>query len=114
MQLKTLLNEEQKTDTEILAIAPQGKEDLLQMVERIAEEDSVSPDFPFLSDPELSVINRYGLFNSDGAGNGRYAVPHPATFVIDKEGTVRWGFVEVDYSIRPTNEMVLEALEGVH
>lgn len=111
MKLKALLSEQQKHDTEILAVSPDTKENLLQMMANIAEEDSVASDFPFLSDLDLAVINRYGIYNPDGAGGGRFEVPHPATFVIDKEGVVRWSFIEVDYSIRPTNEQVLEALE---
>ncbi len=113
MKLKTLLNEEQKHDTEVLAVSPDTKENLLQMMEKIAAEDSVASDFPFLSDLGLAVINRYGIYNPDGAGGGRYQVPHPSTFVIDKEGVVRWSFIEVDYSIRPTNEQIMEALEAL-
>ncbi len=114
MKLKTLLNDQQKHDAEILAVSPDTKENLVTMMDKIAAEDSVVSDFPFLTDIDLSVINRYGIFNPDGAGGGRYQVPHPATFVIDKEGIVRWSFIEVDYSIRPTNEMVLEALGELH
>ena len=114
MKLKSLLDENQKYDTEILAVSPDTKENLLQMMDKIAAEDSVRSDFPFLSDLGLNVINRYGLFNPDGAGGGKYEVPHPGTFVIDKEGVVRWSFIEVDYSIRPSNEQVLEALEALY
>ena len=113
MKLKTLLNEEQKQDTEILAVSPDTREDLLRMMDKIAAVDSVASDFPFLSDEGLRVIKRYGILNPDGAGGGRYQVPHPSTFVIDKEGVVRWSFTEVDYSIRPTNEQILEALEAI-
>ena len=113
MKLKTLLNEEQGHDTEILAVSPDTKENLLQMMDKIAAEDSVRSDFPFLSDPDLRVISRYGIYNPDGAGGGTYQVPHPATFVIDKEGIVRWSFVEVDFSIRPSNEQILEALATI-
>jgi peroxiredoxin len=113
VKLKELLTEEQKHDTEILAVSPDTKENLRTMMGKIAAEDSIASDFPFLSDIELSVINRYGIFNPDGAGGGRFQVPHPATFVIDKEGVVRWNFIEVDYSIRPTNEQILEALEAL-
>ena len=59
-----------------------------------------------LSDPEHTVIDRYGILNPESNG-----LPHPATYVIDKEGIVRWKFLEVDYRIRPTNEQVLEALK---
>ena len=114
MKLKTLLDQEHKFDTEILAVSPDTKENLLMMMDKIAAEDSVRSDFPFLSDLDLRVINRYGLFNPDGAGGGRYQVPHPGTFVIDKDGIVRWSFVEFDSSVRPTNEQVLEAVAAIH
>ena len=61
-----MLNEEQKHDTEILAVSPDTKENLLQMMDKIAAEDSVRSDFPFLSDIDLRVIKRYGIFNPDG------------------------------------------------
>jgi peroxiredoxin len=59
-----------------------------------------------LSDPDHRVIDRYGLLN-EGSKRG---IPHPATYVIDRQGKVRWRFVEVDYKLRPTNEDVLREL----
>ncbi len=79
------------------------------MVDRISADDSVLPDFPFLTDPGHRVIDRYGLFNQDDP-RGR-EITHPATFVIDRAGVVRWRFVEVDYKIRPSNEEILGVLE---
>ena len=55
------------------------------------------------------MIDRYGLLNPD---NPR-GIPHPTTLVIDRQGVVRWKFIEIDYRIRPTNEMVMEALQDV-
>jgi len=40
-------------------------------------------------------------------------LPHPATYVIDKSGIVRWKFVEVDCRVRPTNEQILAVLKGL-
>jgi len=51
------------------------------------------------------VIDRYGLLNPNGRG-----IPHPATYIIDKKGVVRWRYLEVDYKKRPGNEEVLKAL----
>ena len=62
-------------------------------------------DFPLLEDKNHKVIDRYGIFNPDGRG-----WPHPATYVIDKSGLVRWKFIEVDYRKRPSNEQILQAL----
>ena len=67
--------------------------------------DSVRTDFVFLSDSGHKVIDRYGLLNPASKG-----WPHPTTFVIDKRGIVRWKFVEINYKVRPTNDMILGAL----
>lgn len=76
------------------------------MVEGISAEDGVAPDFEFLSDPGHRVIDRYGLLNPFS----ERGIPHPTTFVIDREGEVRWKFIEVNYKVRPTNEMILAVL----
>jgi peroxiredoxin len=102
------LTDEQQNTTQILAVSVDGPEDLQKMVDRISMEDGILPDFPLLSDPGHQVIDRYGLFNPQDP-RGRQ-ITHPATFVIDMDGVVRWKMVEVNYKIRPTNEDVLNAL----
>ena len=78
---------------------------LLQMRNRIKDKPGVN--FPFLSDLDHHVIDRYGLLND----KANRPMPHPATFVIDKQGIVRWRFIEVDYKVRPSNETVLTELK---
>lgn len=79
------------------------------MIDRVAEEnDGLALDYTFLSDPDAGVINRYGLFNQDDP-RGR-AIPHPTTYVIDREGVIRWKMTEVNYRIRPENDDILAAL----
>jgi peroxiredoxin len=79
------------------------------MIDRVAGEHGRTIDFRILADPDHAVIDRYGLFNAES----RRPVPHPAVYVIDKEGAVRWKFIEVDYRIRPTNEAVMAALAEI-
>lgn len=105
------MTDEQQDYTQILALSVDGPEDLQKMVDRISLEDGILPDFPLLSDPSHQVIDRYGLFNPEDP-RGRQ-ITHPATFVIDMDGIVRWKMVEVNYKIRPTNEDVLNALSGL-
>jgi peroxiredoxin len=62
----------------------------------------------FLTDPGHKVIDRYGLLNPSGRG-----WPHPATYIVDKQGVVRWKFVEVDYRLRPTNAQILAVLRDL-
>ncbi len=78
------------------------------MIDRIAEEDGMLIEFQLLADPDHAVIDRYGVFNPDES-EGR-AVPHPTVLVIDKQGVVRWKFIEINFRIRPTNEDILAAL----
>jgi peroxiredoxin len=108
VQLKALLTEAEAAAIQMLALSVDPKEDLQRMVERISRDDGVLPGFPFLTDPDRAVIDRYGLFN-DSDPRGRQ-IAHPATFIIDTRGIVRWRFVEVDYRVRPSNEEVHRAL----
>jgi len=55
------------------------------------------------------VIDRYGLLND----KAQRPMPHPTTLVIDRQGIVRWGFTEIDYKIRPSNEDVLREVKKV-
>lgn len=109
-EMRSLLSDELKKDTELLVVSIDGENETKMAVTRIAKDDGVQPDFSFLSDPEHAVIARYGVLNPAGSRKG---IPHPATYVIDKKGVVRWRDVQTDYKIRPTNTAVLTALQSV-
>ncbi len=81
------------------------------MIDRVREEFEIDIAYTLLTDDDHRVIDRYGLFNPEES-RGR-PVPHPTTLVIDRDGVVRWKFVEIDYRIRPTNEDILEALAAL-
>jgi peroxiredoxin len=104
-----LLSDEEKRTTELLVVSIDPKPDLQKMADKISAPDGRKPDFPFLSDPGHRVIDRYGLLNMDDPRG----IPHPTTYVIDRRGVVRWKFTEVDYKVRPTNAMILQALRSV-
>ena len=85
------------------------------MAERQAKEQGGAPTFPLLADPDHRVIDRYGqlnpeLFKNESNPDG-YIVPHPAVFVIDREGRIVWKFTDTDARVRATNEQILQALE---
>jgi peroxiredoxin len=102
-----MFNETSIPDTVVLAITVDSKEDLRKVSDRFSAKESKSY-IELLSDPGHKVIDRYGLLNPNSRG-----LPHPATYIIDKKGIVRWKFVEVDYRIRPDNEQVLKALRSI-
>ncbi len=111
MELRALLPDDLKDETEIVTVSVDDREGMQLMIDRVAAEDGMAPDFIMLSDPDHTVIDRYGLFNENAPPNR--PLPHPATYVIDKEGVVRYRFVEVDYRVRPTNEDILEVLKSL-
>ncbi len=45
-------------------------------------------------------------------GDNSWELPMPATFVVDRDGIVRWASVDPDYTVRPEPEQVLEAVRA--
>ena len=93
---------------EILAISVDNQAESKGLVEMLRERFDGQFDVPLLEDKDHRVIDRYGILNPDGRG-----WPHPATFVIDPQGIVRWKFVELDYRKRPTHQEILRELEKI-
>jgi peroxiredoxin len=112
VKLQDLLTPAEKATTEILGVSPDKRPDLEKMAQKVLEKAPGQLAITLLSDPDLAVIDRYGLRNETAAQQGRL-LPHPTTYVIDAAGVVRWKFTEVNYKIRPTNEMILEALRQI-
>jgi alkyl hydroperoxide reductase subunit AhpC len=91
-----------------MAVSIDSHEDSKKLIKKLEERSPGEYDFPFLQDNNHKVIDRYGILNPDGKG-----WPHPATFVIDKQGIVRWKFIEVDYKKRPSNEQIRRELAKI-
>jgi peroxiredoxin len=105
------MTDEQKTTTELLAVSADDTSLLQIMVDRVTEEnDGKLIDYTLLTDEGGGVINRYGLFNTITQD---LPIPHPTTYVIDREGVIRWKMTEVNYRIRPENADILAALEEI-
>jgi len=81
------------------------------MLDRVAASDGRALEFPLISDPDHAVVARYGLLNQQDPQDR--PIPHPTVLVIDRDGVVRWKFIEINYKIRPTNEDILAALAEV-
>ena len=91
-------------EAEILAVSVDPPDKSLKLRETLKDQPGVN--YAMLSDADHRVIDRYGLLND----KSKRPIPHPATYVIDWQGIVRWRFVEVDYKIRPANEDILKEL----
>jgi peroxiredoxin len=64
--------------------------------------------YSILADPELRAIDAYDLRHPDGGQTGTIA--RSATFVIDKNGVVRWRDLTDNYRFRPQAEEVVAAV----
>ncbi len=102
------MTKQEKERVQILAVSIDSHEETKKFIQKLNERSAGQIDFPMLEDKSHAVIDRYGILNPDGKG-----WPHPSTYVIDKQGVVRWKFIEVDYRKRPTNEEILEALRKI-
>lgn len=108
---------------QLVAISPQVPDDSL------SENDISAMKFWVLSDQDAKVASRYGVawkvpdylaehmrvdrgLDLDAINNGDGSIlPIPATFIINREGTVTWRHVDVDYRTRSEPEDIITALK---
>ncbi|HKJ71719.1 MAG TPA: peroxiredoxin-like family protein [Gammaproteobacteria bacterium] len=120
--LKESLPAFREQGAQLIAVSPQKPGKSLAQV----KEDGLP--FEVLSDLDNRVMRAYNLFFrvpegmvrvyrdrlgldlADYNGDGRYVLPVPATFVIDREGIIRAAFARVDYKKRMEPAAILEAL----
>jgi len=69
-------------------------------------------DYPILSDPDLHVIDAYGLRHVGGRHEGN-DIAHSASVLVDGQGIVRWTFVTKNFRVRPAPDDVLAAIDAL-
>ena len=92
-------------ETEILAISSDQPEQGTEIAEAYGIE------FGLLADPELQVIDAFGLRHENGGIAGDVA--RPATFILDREGRIVWRDLTENWRVRPRADQLLEALKGI-
>jgi peroxiredoxin len=108
----------------LVAVSPQIPDESLTLAEKHAL------DFAVLSDIGSDIAKQYGLafdlpdelaavydklgFDLQRVNNGHSrTLPLPATYVIDRDGTIRWAFVNIDYTSRAEPADILDALDAL-
>lgn len=67
--------------------------------------------FPLISDPGSAIIKRYGLLNDTvDPKSSSYGIPHPGTFIVNRQGVVQSRFFEDAYQERYTAATILSTL----
>ncbi|NND38383.1 MAG: redoxin domain-containing protein [Pseudomonadales bacterium] len=62
--------------------------------------------YVFLSDRKLEVAEKYGIKRN-------MFLPHPALFLIDMQGTVKWFYANSDYKQRPSPSQIMRVVESL-
>ena len=122
--LQGVLPDITSTGATLVAISPQAPDNALTMTEKH------ELTFPVLSDVDQTVSEAYkvrfdvtgeledlqvNVFQNDPAkqnADGRRTLPVPSTFVIDRDGTVRFASVNADWRVRVEPADVVAALRA--
>ena len=92
-----------RRNTEVVAIAVDSVAENAEVAENLAL------NYRVLSDPQLQAIDAYGLRHDDPGQEKPIA--HPASFLIDRDGIIRWRDVTSNYRLRPRPEIILAAID---
>lgn len=70
-------------------------------IRKFADERKI--EFPILSDQDHTIVQRYGILNRQyQPGDRNYGIPHPGTFILDRDGRVLARYFEEEYQYRNT------------
>lgn len=110
---------------DLMAISPELPDNTLTM----AEKHAIPIDI--LSDATSEVIKKYGLWFAVPVevkalylekfgvnlekynGAGRWELPVPATYVLDRDGIVRAGEADPDYTVRMEPSEIVAAIRAI-
>ena len=95
-------------DAEVLAVCV----DPIAENNRLAEK--LQLEFPILSDPELKVIDAFGVRHHQAmTASGSSDIARPAVFILDRKGVVRWRHLTNNWRVRVRPETILEQLDTI-
>lgn len=66
-----------------------------------------------VDDATKAKYQQFGLKVAESNVSGTWELPAPATFVIDKEGVIRWVFADWDYKKRADPDEVIKAVKAI-
>ncbi|TJZ50350.1 AhpC/TSA family protein [Streptomyces piniterrae] len=108
----------------LIAVSPQIPDESLSLAEKHALAFDVLSDLGSdtakqyglafdLPDDLATVYDSFGFDLQRVNGGHSRTLPVPATYVIDRDGTIRWAFVDTDYTARAEPTDILTALEAL-
>ncbi len=124
--LEAVHDDIKKLGAELIAIAPQ------QEKYAASQRENNKLSYPLLSDTKGKTMREYNLLYKVPAplkeiykekygidlekynGEGRWELPVTATYIIDSDGTIKAGLVDLDYTKRMEPADILKALKGLN
>ena len=100
-------------NVKLYAISVDPPEVSKEFAAKLASDGGGEVNFPLLSDPDHRTIDAYGLHDPAYDGGKFAGIPHPAVYVIGKNGVVTWAKVESNYRERPTNDEIRAAINAL-
>lgn len=86
--------------------------DAPEVLTAFAEKQGVH--YTLLSDGGSKMIDAFGLRDPQyPATSFAYGVPKPSMFILDRKGVVRAKLALEGYKVRPSNDAILNAVDGV-
>ncbi len=104
-QLEPFQEQIQAAGASLVCVAAEKRAGLFKP-EKFLAEHPVS--FPFLLDEDRAVTKAYGVYHR--LGKDAINIARPATFVVDRAGTVSWIYVGASQTDRAPVEEILRAL----
>lgn len=94
-----------KRDTEVLVVYPGPKEQVPQFKAQVlSQAKAESIPFPFVLDEDFKAVDQLGI---------RAELAKPSTFLLDKEGQLRFAYVGTSMTDRPSIKALLQQLDGL-
>jgi peroxiredoxin len=110
---------------DLMAISPELPDNTLTMAEKLAIPIDILSDatsevmkkyrlwFTVPAEVKALYLEKFGLNLEKHNGAGRWELPVPATYVLDRGGNVRAGEADPDYTVRMEPSDVVTALRNI-
>ena len=92
----------------VLMIYPGPAQNLQAHAQEFLQDKNWPKDFLFVTDPDYSFVNAWGL-RWEAKGETAY----PSTFVLDKQGKVRFAHISKEHGDRVSAKAALQALREI-
>ncbi len=120
--MQQTLPEIKSLGAELVTISPQLPDNSLSTAEKLALEfmvlsdvgNKVAGEFGLvfrLSDKVQEIYKNFGIDLPAANGDESYELPVPATYVIGRDGVVRYAFIDADYTNRLDPEIIIAELQ---